>query len=424
MSNYQENPCPKILHTDNFKKWMKNIDEKSIQSWTTQDWLQMYEQIEDCIQNSMLHQGLTWEKYNEKLKKNQISIEEFQKINAKIDSKNFLRNEFVNECEEEFIKLYKNYRMPPKHYSAIIKKGKEIGQHLAQIGDIDCSAVAFDLRAREEAMETINVLMLKEAYDIDKQEEFEQLLAQITITNKQNVSSSSAQGIEIEGSVYDSSLKTMGHEGTHYYFQTTAQWMRKLLEQGVTAKDIPYDFSKLLRMNSEYYLNSESQKDISSLEQNEQKKYQCEAFEGYRKQPVEKHANIMGWMMEYTYRNLVNQYSERNSLKLYPYIEDTLGIPYKTTHNGKSVTFEHHKTPYLGIAQVVRGFKDLPPEILEEMNIRENQDSIAYDIPEKWSATKEIENFLAIKEKEDAEADTLQETVMQAIQQKSRVADR
>lgn len=420
MSKYQENPCPKILYADEFKQWMKSIDEKSIQSWTTEDWLQIYEKIEDCTQKGYQHKGLVWEKYQKKFQNNQISEEEFNTIGIKIDNPHFLRKEFVEECEAEFVKLYKNYRMEPKHYSISMKKGKEIGQHLAQIGDIDCSAVAFDMRAREDAMETINVLMLKAAYDIDKHEEFEQLLAQTTITNKQNVSSSSVKGIEIEGSVYDSSLKTMGHEGTHYYFQTTAKWMRNLLEQGITAKEIPYDFAKLLRMNAEYYLNSESKKDISALEQQEQKKYQCEAFEGYRKQPVEKHANIMGWMMEHTYRNLVNQYSERNSLKLYPYIEDTLGTPYKTTHNGKSVTFEHHKTPYLGIAQVVRGFKDLPPKILEDMNIRENQDSIAYDIPEKWPATKEIENFLARKEKEYAEADTLQGTVMQAIQQKKQ----
>lgn len=417
MSNYQENPCPKILYADYFKQWIKTIDEKSIQSWVTQDWLQLYKQIEDCIQNSYYHKGFVWEKYNAKYKNNQISEEEFNKIGIKIDNPQFLRNEFVNECEEEFVKLYKNYRMEPEHYSAIIKKGKEIGEHLALSGDIDCSAVAFDMRAREDAMETINALMLKEAYDLDKQEELEQLLAKIAITNKQRISSSGIKGIEIEGSVYDSSLKTMGHEGTHYYFQTTAQWMRNLLEQGVTAKDISNDLAKLLRMNAEYYLNSESKKDISSLEQNEQKKYQYEAFDGYRKQPVEKHANIMGWMMEHTYRNHINQYSERNSLKLYPYIEDTLGRPYKTTHNGKSVTFEHHKTPYLGIAQVIRSFEDLPPEILEGMNIRENQDSIAYDIPEKWPATKEIENFLAIKEKEYAEADTLQEIVKHTIQQ-------
>ena len=420
MSNYQENPCPKILYADGFRQWIKTIDEKSIQSWVTQDWLQMYKQIEDCIQNSYYHKGLVWEKYQKKFQNNQISEEEFNKIGIKIDNPQFLRNEFVNECEEEFVKLYKNYRMEPEHYSAIIKKGKEIGEHLALSGDIDCSAVAFDLNARADAMYEINVLMLKEAYNIDNQEEFEQLLAQTTITNKKRISSSGIKGIEIEGSVYDSSLKTMVHEGTHYYFQTTAQWMRNLLEQGVTAKDIPNDFAKLLRMNAEYYLNSESKKDISSLEQNEQKKYQCEAFEGYRKQPVEKHANIMGWMMEHTYRNHVNQYSERNSLKLYPYIEDTLGTPYKTTHNGKSVTFEHYKTPYLGIAQVIRGFNDLSPEILEEMNIRENKDSIAYDISEKWPATKDIEKFLAIKEKEYAEDDTLQGTVTQVIQQKMR----
>ena len=416
MSKYKDNPCPKIRHTEDFKNWMKTIEEKSIQSWTTRDWLKMYEQIEDCIQNSYYHKGLVWEKYNARFKKNEISQEEFEKINIKIDNNQFLRNEFVSGCEEEFIKLYKNYRMEPEHYSAIIQKGKEIGRQLASRGNIDCSAVAFSLNARRDSMQEINVIMLNNAYDIDENE-LEQRLAKIEVTDKQRISSSGIKGIEIEGDIYDSSIKTMTHEGTHYYFQTTALWMRDLLEQGITAKAIPQDLAQFMRMNAVYYLDSKSKKDISNLDADERLRYQDEAFAGYRKQPVEKHANLMGTIIEHTYRSHISQYSERNSIKLYPYIEDTLGMPYKTTHNGKSVTFAHHKTPYLGIEQVIKSFKDMPEEIIEEMNIRENNESIAYDIPENWSANKKIEDFIAIKEKEYAEADSLQETVMYAIRQ-------
>ena len=403
MSKYQENPCPKILYTDHFKQWIKTIDEKSIQSWTTEDWLKMYTQIEDCIQNSYYHKGFIWEKYNAKLKQNRISKEEFEQINAKIDNNQFLRNEFVSECEEEFIKLYKNYRMKPEHYSAIIKKGKEIGQHLAQMGNIDCSAVAFDLKARADAMDKINIVMLKEAYDFTEKSEIEQRLAQTTITNKQKISSSGIKGIEIEGGIFDSSLKTMTHEGTHYYFQTTAIWMRDLLEQGITAKAIPQDLAQILRMNTIYYLDSKSKKDLSNMNNDEHIRYQDGAFNSYRKQPVEKHANLMGTVIEHTYRSHICQYSERNSLKLYAYIEDMLGTPYKTTHNGKSVTFEHHKTPYLGVKQIQKSFAGLPQEMIEEMNIRETKDSLAYDIPENWSASEEIEKFLEIKDNEPPE---------------------
>ena len=403
MSRYQENPCPPILYADNFKKWIKTIDEQSIQSWTTKDWLKMYDRIEDCIQNSWLYKGLIWEKYQKKWKAHQISEEEFNKISFRVDNTQFLRNEFVEECEEEFVKIYKNYRISPEQYSAMMKKGREIGQHLALWGDIDCSAIAFERNSRAEAMNKINVVMLKEAYDIENPNEFEQFLAKIQITDRTNISSSGISGIEIEGSIYDSSLKTMGHEGTHYYFQTTAKWMKEQFEQGTTAKDIPYDFAMLLKMNSAYYLSSASKKDISALDKEEQRKYQDKAFESYRKQPVEKHANIMGLMIEHTYRNCVNQYSEKNSLKLYPYIEDTLGTPYKTTHNGKSVTFEHLKTPYLGVKQIQKSFEGLPQEMIEEMNIRETKDRLAYDIPENWSASKEIEKFLELKDNEPPE---------------------
>lgn len=419
MSNYEENPCPKVSYADNFKKWIKTVDEQSIQSWTTRDWLKMYDRIEDCIQNSILHKGFIWEKYHKKWKAHQISDEELKKLSSRLDSTQFLRNEFVVECEEEFVKIYKNYRISPEQYSAMMKKGKEIGQHLALRGDIDCAAIAFERNSRAETMNNINVVMLKEAYDIDNPNEFEQFLAKIQITDRTNVSSSGINGIEIDGSIYDSSLKTMGHEGTHYYFQTTAKWMKEQLEQGTTAKDIPYDFAMLLKMNSAYYLSSVSKKDISALDKEEQRKYQDKAFESYRKQPVEKHANIMGLMIEHTYRNYVNQYSEKNSLKLYPYIEDTLGTPYKTTHNGKSVTFEHHKTPYLGVKQIQKSFAGLPQEMIEAMNIRETKDSLAYDIPENWSASKEIEKFLDLKDKEPPSCPP----VWQAIQQKP-VSDR
>lgn len=419
MSNYEENPCPKISYADNFKKWIKTVDEQSIQSWTTKDWLKMYDKIEDCIQNSLLHKGFIWEKYHKKWKAHQISDDELKKLSSRLDSTQFLRNEFVVECEEEFVKIYKNYRISPEQYSAMMKKGKEIGQHLALRGDIDCAAIAFECNSRAEAMNNINVVMLKEAYDIENPNEFEQFLAKIQITDRTNVSSSGISGIEIDGSIYDSSLKTMGHEGTHYYFQTTAKWMKEQLEQGTTAKHIPYDFAMLLKMNSAYYLSSVSKKDISALDKEEQRKYQDKAFESYRKQPVEKHANIMGVVIEHTYRNYVNQYSEKNSLKLYPYIEDTLGTPYKTTHNGRSVTFEHHKAPYLGVKQIQKCFEGLPQEMIEEMNIRETKDSLAYDIPENWSASKEIEKFLELKDKEPP----LCPPAWQAIQQK-QISDR
>ena len=67
------------------------------------------------------------------------------------------------------------------------------------------------------------------------------------------------------------------------------------------------------------------------------------------------------------------------------------------------MTFEHLKTPYLGVKQIQKSFEGLPQEMIEEMNIRETKDSLAYDIPENWSASEEIEKFLELKDKEPPE---------------------
>lgn len=400
MSEENQNQCPKILAPIQFKDWIKTLDAKTIQSWKTEDWMQMYERVEYCIQNSVYYKGEIWSKYNEKLKKKQITPEEFHQKCEKIDNIQFLRKEFVSECEEEFIKLYKNYRMEPEQYSSAIRKGKKIGAQLASIGDIDCSAIAFNINARMEAMGEINIVMLENAYDINRPDYFEQMLAKTTEIDELS-SSSSLSGIELSKKIYDSSLRTMTHEGTHYYFQTAAIWMLDLLKQGTTAKDISKDFANLLEKSGQYYLTTKSQKDLSKMGMKEKLEYQEKMFEGYHKQPVEKHANLMGYIIEHTYRGQVNQYSERNSTKLYYHIKSILGMPHKTIHNGKSVTFEHLISPRLDIEKVRKCFQDMPTEILEEMNIRENKGRIAYDIPENWSASKKIEDFIKQKERED-----------------------
>ena len=109
---------------------------------------------------------------------------------------------------------------------------------------------------------------------------------------------------------------------------------------------------------------------------------------------------MLSTVVEHTYRAETKQYSERNSLAIYKYAKQKLGMIHRAKHNGDSVTLEYRIMPHLNKSVVEKAFEGMSPEMLQAMNIRETRGRIAFDIPENYTASRSIKEFLAPKQRE------------------------
>ncbi len=85
------------------------MDERAIQSWTAENWVEMYHKIEGF--RGYFGNG----------------------------------SEMVKHCPEEFIKLYSNYRMEPEQLKYITQLAHQAGEQLAQ-EELDASKLAIRTR--------------------------------------------------------------------------------------------------------------------------------------------------------------------------------------------------------------------------------------------------------------------------------------
>ena len=390
---------PAINGINEFKQWVKNLSTQDIHSWSSKDWLKLFDALEKYV-ISKEFKSVMLQDYQKQLQEKKITLQDFAEKEKDISNNQVCRNYFTDQCQEQFAKLYQNYRIEPEIYSAIIAKGRAVGKHLAELGDIDCAAIAVEMGARRQMCRDVNNVMLEHNYTLPDYKVFEACLAPVEIEKMPSNGKTTYKGIKICNEEYDSSLCTMVHEGTHYYDQGGPMWSWNLQKEGILPHGVNRDFYELLDRNRFYYCCGTPKLDISGLPDEQQRKFKHNVFNGYKHQPVEKHASLLGTVVEHTYRAETRQYSERNSLEIYKYAKQKLGMIYHLKHNGDSVTFEYRIAPHLNKSDVEKAFEGMPPEMLEAMNIRETRGRIAFDIPENYTAARAIKKFLIPRQRE------------------------
>lgn len=390
---------PVINGIDDFKQWVKKLNGQDIRSWHTKDWLKIFDAIEKYVTGKEF-KTVMLQDYQKQLQEKKITPQVFDEKEKDISNNQVCRNYFTNQCQEQFAKLYQNYRFEPEIYSAIIKKGRAIGKHLAELGDIDCAAIAVEMGARRQMCQDVNSIMLEHAYTLPDCKVFEACLAPVDIEKMSGLGGTTYKRIRINDEEYDDSLCTMVHEGTHYYDQCKSIWSWSLQREGILPQGINRNFYDLLDKSGHYYCPSTPKLDISDLPDEQQKRFKHNVFSGYKYQPKEKHASLLSTVVEHTYRAETKQYSERNSLAIYKYAKQKLGMIHRAKHNGDSVTLEYRITPHLNKSVVEKAFEGMSPEMLQAMNIRETRGRIAFDIPENYTASRSIKEFLAPKQRE------------------------
>ena len=315
---------PDFKNIQEFEAWAYKLEDKKIQSWTTKDWLQMYE---------------------------------------KLDKIPTPRTEAEHELlKDALIKLNRNYRLEEADFKTMQEIGKKIGQNLAkQNMDFDLASVNIDNSLMEGAREQFAQAADKAVYETSQYAkakntplgDYNRVASEISISEADKVD---YIGVAREVNEYSSEISlsntvkkdvfgsTAIHESVHAQLQTLRTGQQEALTKlGLKPEEgFSDDFYKLLQYNDKYYVeNTTDSRIYSDLEiklqegtitqQEFEKLKKAEILKGSAKQPLETQAQIIGLTAEHYYRQETGQLSERAARA----VTDVMGKPQLAQYNKK-----------------------------------------------------------------------------------------
>ena len=302
----EELQVPDFKNVYEFDRWVYKLEDKEIQSWTTKDWLKMYE---------------------------------------KMDKMQTLRtNPEKDSLKDALIKLNRNYRLEENDFKKMQEIGKKIGHNLAQQKmDFDLAGVNIDNKYLEGAREQYARAADKAVYESSQYAgaketplgNYDKAASEIGINQPQEINHAFG-ATRYKGDDFSSQIRisnttsadvfgvTPIHESVHAQLQTARAGQKEALEKlGLKPEEgFSEDFYKLLQYNDKYYVRDTADSglydDLSrklesgDITEKEFKKLEAkEVFKGYAKQPLETHAEIIGSIAEHYYRQETGQLSER-----------------------------------------------------------------------------------------------------------------
>lgn len=298
---------PDFKDIQEFESWVNKLEDKEIQSWSTKDWLKMYEKLDKMPRRHSLYES-----------------------------------ELLNDA---LIKLNRNYHLEEADFKKMQEVGKKIGHNLAQQKmDFDLAAVNVKNDYLKDARKQYAKAADKVVHETSQYakatdtplHDYQTAGSKIDIFNESE--NPLLQGSESYFDDYSSRIRisdsvledTYGgtpiHESVHAQLQTLRAGQQKALaELGVKPEEgFSDDFYKLLQYNDKYYITGEDTElssiygDLSrklkngEITENEFKRLRNKtAFKGYAKQPLEMQAQVIGLTAEHYYRQETGQFSER-----------------------------------------------------------------------------------------------------------------
>lgn len=297
---------PDFKDVHEFETWTYRLKDADIQSWTTQDWLKMYEKLD-------------------KIPKPKTDFEKCA-------------------LNDALIKLNRNYRMEEADYRKSVEIGRRIGHNLAQAEmTFDLASVNVDNNllegAREEFAQNADEVVWKETSypnSATKLSDYDAVGSKISIVGKEEING--AIGVAKELTDYSSEIKISNslerdvygavpvHESVHSMLQGLRNGQKEAIETlGLKPNEaLSEDFYKLLDYNDKYYVSNLADNTLLSdlqirLENSEitaaefKKLRLREVSKGYISQPLEKQAQLMALAAEHSYRQETGQVSERTA---------------------------------------------------------------------------------------------------------------
>lgn len=361
---------PEFDDVDEFKNWVKNLDDAEIQRWNTEAWNKMYDNLDKLCMSNMQN-----EKTLERLTKRygrQISMSELEADLKHPYSifKQDLRDYFMDAKENQEIlkKLYTNFSFEQKDYDVIKKVGVDLAN---KFGYVDLLEIERKPEALIEYARNLDNLFEKEGINenYDGPTEFR-------LSAESGGSRGSTLGSEVTVNFLESDdkLKTVFHELMH------ARAQPRDFYEGHT------EIEKLLNNNHRWYYSATSDKSY-------------EAYRAYDKQPVEKMADISASYFERTVRRNTGQLSENSAKLLNNFILSRVeGANCLFAHNvgGKSLIMYELPKDFSGDVKDI--FPDMDEDLLK--NIKKEKGYLVVSLPSDYETYNKVEKYIGKKNPE------------------------
>jgi hypothetical protein len=292
----QEFDVPVFHSVVEFNRWAKAQKPAAIRQWRTDDWLDVFYEIDALV-------------------KVDPSIEKQAK-----DKGCSKANAFVEAALTGLGHLYRNYRFEEEQYRTICQKAVEAGKALARSedgGSFDPAMLATDLNKDEQVRHNTHRMLGGQVVQIMQDASaLDDYTVPTEVDDQQDAIGwydGDKQSIFINSEETDDEAVTVWfHEATHAYFQVESTYQKQEWKADrVAIPELGSDFHELMLKNGRYYIGADLVDD----------------YEMYSKQPVEKYAQLFGTVAERAYRQESGYLSERGAMKIANELKEDLGQP-------------------------------------------------------------------------------------------------
>ena len=356
-----------IKNINSLKLFVQETPDEEIQLWKTKDWNDFYKLLDRLVAADISlrtpRTGKIAHQYWRDLKETVwygngdfVRWYHLEKDDVLLQKK----RHFASTVGVEMLrKLNRNYRLSPEDFSALIKLAKNIGYQLAD-NKIDLATVSINnsekicLNLGKLADKTVfNTSMYARKYRYKRAKSDIQILRD----NGGNVGGctlvQSPYGARIDFNLFpyeDTFLEKSVHEAVHAHLQMLTLWQKYQAENGeFPYKELSPEFFELIHHSNEYYVG------IYTGNRAERKVY-LENRRGYRRQPAEKMAYIIGKVSEHYYRQKTRQYSERSAVYMSYLVYDT--VPFEARYDVETISLKFYRKLLGSGGKDKKSFKD------------------------------------------------------------------
>ena len=422
---------PDFENLEAFKAWARSIKDKEIQSWTTKDWLKVYEKIDAYVDSPDFDKV-----YRDRL---QGLIDNGILAGTKEDLTNpqnltaYKRRAFI-EMEDGggdmICRFNRNYRFEPKQLEIIRDLGRTAGKQMVDKG-VDLASLAIktseentgelyrmmilsnDLTIENTAYKRFNS-MYRSFFSVGIDNEMDSRgLATYEANNHRKLKLNSKK-------MADEGMHISFHEAAHLHMQNGAAIQKQLLSQNVMANaELGKDFYKLMQKNSDYYITPErAQRHVNSdlynyFNDTQVRRISRDAYCGYHKQPMEKYSEIYGIEAERAFRKETKQLTERTAMRVadrisggpvdmpsLPGMDKSIyaGRPAEVRHTGSGVelVYKSYDTEPEKLANKIKtSLKNMDEQLINDLNIRVNKTfgEVKLTVPNSYDFTSRYKKF-------------------------------
>lgn len=427
---------PDFKSGDDFVAWAKNLDEKEIQAFTANDWVNFYRKLDAYVASSEDFHQIYQKNFDDMVDKGvfpKLSEEQLQNmtmqqlLDMQINQKRRLFVE-LDQFGDMICKLNRNYRFEPEQLKIIREMAHDAGTKLADTG-VDAAKVAFPTKegadnAVWDMAWNADDLTLKQTEYLQHNQWYPRSVIQV---DKGNLNSNGVatllddkqRRISLnQKNAKDDIIRVAFHESAHAHLQTSSPLQIQLLLDGVTARpELGHDFHELMGWNFQYYVSPErAQRGITGdlyniFSHSEVKSISKKAFNGYHKQPAERYSEIFGIEAERAFRKASGQKSERTVMLVANNLENTLltnpvngqvtklGTPnevfYRNDGTHLRYTFYDSELNNVALQSIKQRFVNADEALKKQLNIQSDVfGNIDVCVPTTYTFKRDFLNFV------------------------------